>query len=601
MNDAFASSDASRTADPLIHARTVRFKGPLHMVREGSLPHVDVTYETYGSLNAQRDNAVLVCHALTGDSHVARHDDGDAPGWWDIVVGPGKAIDTDRFFVICSNVLGSCRGTTGPNSVNPATGLPYGRDFPAVTVEDMVDVQARLIDHLGIDKLFAVVGGSLGGHQALAWATRYPDRVLACAVIAASPHLTAQALAFDVVGRNAILRDPHFHDGQYYDQDTKPDTGLALARMLGHITYLSPESMAIKFDADKFQPRDVATEFEKQFSVGSYLAYQGDKFVERFDANSYITISTAMDRFELGRSPGSLARALGASNCRWLVLSFTSDWLFPAFQSRQIVDALIATRQYVSYCNVQSDAGHDAFLLPNDLDAYGQMLKAFLESTTPDATFSPLSPEDDDPSCAVLHHDRIDYDRMLPLIEPGSSVLDLGCGRGGLLTRLAHEHGADRLVGVELDEQNILATLQRGFDIIQADLNEGLPEFGDNEFDYVVLSQTLQSIIRTEAVVDEIVRVGRRAIVSFPNFAYKKIRDALAVDGRSPGTDGGQLPYAWYNTPNRRFLSVLDWREFCAERDLTIHDAVYLNTEESRTVVDNPNLNADLAIFVISR
>src|SRR5690606_28022976 len=218
-----------------------------------------------GTLSPRRDNAVLICHALSGDSHVARHDGDDAPGWWDVVVGPGKSIDTDRYLVICSNILGGCRGTTGPNSINPATGRPYGAQFPQITLADMVDVQRRLIDHLGIETLRAVVGGSLGGHQALTWAVRHPRRVAAAALIATSPRLTSQALAFDIVGRNAILRDPQFHGGQYYDQPTKPSVGLALARMLGHITYLSRDAMTEKFDPTRFDPRDVPTEFEKHY------------------------------------------------------------------------------------------------------------------------------------------------------------------------------------------------------------------------------------------------------------------------------------------------------------------------------------------------
>ena len=254
------------------------------------------------------------------------------------------AIDTDQYFVICPNLLGGCRGTTGPGSINPATGKPYGRDFPTITLADMVDVERLLVDHLGVRQLRAVVGGSLGGHQALTWATRYPERVRGVIGLATSPRLTSQALAFDVVGRNAILRDPHFCGGQYYGRLDGPAVGLALARMIGHITYLSREAMREKFEADRFHPRDVAVEFEKKFSVGSYLGYQGAKFVERFDANSYVTLSLAMDLFDLGSTPEELARAFAPARCRWLIVSFSSDWLFPPDQSRDIVNALIANR-----------------------------------------------------------------------------------------------------------------------------------------------------------------------------------------------------------------------------------------------------------------
>src|SRR5512137_2090819 len=374
----FESSDSVRSAKPLRYAQSVKLDQPLALEMGGQLAEVNVTYETYGELNAARDNAVLVCHALSGDSHVARHDEQDDPGWWDVVVGPGKTIDTDRFFVICPNLLGGCRGTTGPGSTNPATGKPYGRNFPIITVADMVEVQRRLLDHLGIPQLLAVVGGSLGGHQALTWGARHPDRVRGVVALATSARLTSQALAFDVVGRNAILRDPHFHSGQYYDRPQRPAVGLALARMIGHITYLSPEAMTEKFEADRLKPRDVAIEFEKRFSVGSYLGYQGSKFVERFDANSYLTLSVAMDLFDLGSTPEELNAAFRDTRARWLVASFSSDWLFPPEQSRDIVNALIANSAPVSYCDIKSTCGHDAFLLPNDLPVYGEMTHAFL-------------------------------------------------------------------------------------------------------------------------------------------------------------------------------------------------------------------------------
>jgi homoserine O-acetyltransferase len=600
MSDTFDSSDSLRSARPLAHARSVTFDGPIALRHGGELASVTVTYETYGKLNRAGDNAVLICHALSGDSHVARHDPDDDPGWWDVMVGPGKSIDTDHHFVICSNLLGGCRGTTGPNSIDPQTGHPYGAQFPVITVEDMVDVQRRLVDHLGIERLFAVVGGSLGGHQVLCWSTRYPDRMHAAVAIATSPCLTMQALAFDVVGRNAILQDPNFAGGQYHDRPDKPTVGLALARMLGHITYVSPKAMHEKFGADRLHPRDVATAFEKKFSVGSYLAHQGDKFVERFDPNSYVTLTMAMDLFDVGEG-GALEAALAKSQCRWLVLSFTSDWLFPDSQSRAIVDALVASGKCVSYCNVASQAGHDTFLLEDDLDRYGEMVRAFLDTTTTTGSFMPPKPKPQTKPGDVLHDKRIDYERIATLIPPHAAVLDLGCASGELLARLAHDREPKRLLGVELDEYQILEAMRAGFDVIQADLNRGLPGFADNAFDYVVLSQTLQSIARTQDIVDEILRVGERCIISFANFAYYRVRQAIAEHGRSPVSTGGILHYEWHNTPNRRFLSVLDWQEFCAQRDIRIHRELFLDTERGREVTDDPNRNADLAIFVISR
>ena len=344
----------------------------------GCLPSVRVAYETYGTLNAAADNAVLICHALSGDSHVARHDEDDSPGWWDVVVGPGKAIDTDRYFVICPNLLGGCRGTTGPNSIHPETGKPYGSRFPPHHRPRHGQVQRLLVEHLGIRRLRAVVGGSLGGQLALTWATQLPELVAGTIALATSPRLTSQAMAFDVVGRNAILRDPAFLDGQYYGNGPGPSVGLSIARMLGHITYLSREAMIEKFDAHRLQPRQVQTQFETRFSVGSYLAYQGDKFVERFDANSYLTLTMAIDLFDMGDAHDELRQSLGTSQCRWLLMSFSTDWLFPPFQSEKMVNALIAEGKPVSYCSVKSNCGHDAFLLADELPIYGETMRAFL-------------------------------------------------------------------------------------------------------------------------------------------------------------------------------------------------------------------------------
>jgi homoserine O-acetyltransferase len=594
----FDSSDSARQAKPLRHVQSVTFSELLKLELGGELSGVTVAYETYGRLNAARDNAILICHAISGDSHVTRHNDEDDPGWWDIVVGPGKPIDTNRFFVICPNLLGGCRGTTGPGSVNPATGKPYGRDFPTITVGDMVEVQRRLLAHLGIRRLLAVVGGSIGGHQTLAWATRHPDYVRGAMAVATSPRLTSQALAFDVVGRNAILRDPHFHGGQYYDKPHGPGVGLAIARMIGHITYLSREAMAEKFEADRLQPRDVAIQFEKTFSVGSYLGYQGTKFVERFDANSYIVLSMAMDLFDLGGTPELLAATLRPAGCSWLVLSFSGDWLFPPDQSRDIVQALLANNAAVSYCNIQSACGHDAFLLPDDLAAYGEMIRAFLDNLSEVSNTATATPDEPHDPTSIFHQRRLDYDRIVELIPPGASVLDLGCGSGRLLARLK-EKNHRRLVGVELDEQKILASLRRNLDVVQADLNQGLRAFADQQFDCVVLSQTLQAVHDVEAVINEMLRVGRTGIVSFPNFAYHKLRRMLAEDGRAPKS-AGLLHYEWHDTPNIRFFTITDFDDFCRRKNIHVHRRIALDTEAGVEVAQDPNLNADLAIFVIS-
>jgi len=595
----FESSDTVRHAQPLRHVRLARLAQPLALEMGGQLAEVTLAYETYGELNAARDNAVLICHALSGDSHVAQHDEADDPGWWDIVVGPGKAIDTRRYFVICANLLGGCRGSTGPGSVNPATGKPFGRDFPTITVGDMVAAQRGLLDQLGIERLLAVVGGSLGGQQALVWGTRYSDRVRGVVALATSARLSSQGLAFDVVGRNAILRDPHFHGGRYYDRPQGPKVGLALARMIGHITYLSREAMREKFEADRLKPRDVAIEFEKRFSVGSYLGYQGAKFVERFDANSYLTLSIAMDLFDLGVTAAELAAAFRPTRARWLVISFSSDWLFPPEQSRDIVNALIANNAPVSYCEVQSPCGHDAFLLPHDLDRYGEMIRAFLDQLTPAPRAAPAARGEAYGPTSIFYQHRLDYERIAELVPPGASVLDLGCGSGTFLAGLrATNHR--RLVGVELDEQKILTGIGRGLDIIQADLNRGLGAFADGQFDCVILSQTLQAVQDVERVLTEMVRIGRTCIVSIPNFGYHRLRTMLAETGRAPKS-AGVLHYEWYNTPNIRFFTIADFEDFCRQKGIRVHRRITLDTEAKAEVFEHPNLNADLAIFVISR
>jgi homoserine O-acetyltransferase len=649
MADLFESSDSIRSGKPLKYAQSVTFSEPLELERGGQLPQVTIAFETYGELNARRDNAVLVCHALSGDSHVARHDETDDPGWWDVLIGPGKCIDTDRYFVICPNTLGGCRGSTGPNSLNLETGRRYGTDFPVITVGDIVEAQRRMIDELGIDRLRAVVGGSLGGHSALTWATRYPDRIAGTVALATSPRLTSQALAFDVVGRNAILSDSEYHDGQYYEQGSGPVVGLAIARMLGHITYLSREAMTQKFDAERFQPRSVQTQFETKFSVGSYLAYQGDRFGERFDPNSYLTLTMAIDLFDLGESKEKLAAAFRASKCRWLMMSFTSDWLFPPFQTQEMVDALLAEGKPVSSCNIVSDCGHDAFLLPNQIHIYGEMIRAFLanldgeiesESEPPSSEPRDLSPRLDSsekgasscetersgrinpaarleemavrleqtvaqleetilaPTSSIFQNHRLDYETILGLIPPDASILDLGCGTGGLLERL-RERGHRRIVGVELDEHALLACVRRGLDVVQADLNRGLPAFNEGQFDFVILSQTLQSVFDVHRVLSDMLRVGRRAIVSFPNFAYKKLRRQLAEEGRAPRSPA--LNFPWYDTPNVRYLSITDFEEFCATHNFRILRQIALDTEANRQVEENPNLNADVAIAVLGR
>jgi homoserine O-acetyltransferase len=350
----------------------------LELEAGGTLSPVTVTYETYGQLSEARDNAVLVCHALSGDAHAAGYYDtgpGEKPGWWDILIGPGKPLDTDRYFVICSNFLGSCYGTTGPTSTNPATGELYGLDFPFFTIRDMVEVQRWLIDHLQIDTLLAVIGGSMGGMQALQWAISYPGRVRGAIPIATTTRMSAQGIALNEVGRQAILADPSWKEGRY-DQDDQPAAGLGLARMIAHITYLSEQSMHRKFGRQFAGENGRTLRFSREFQVESYLHHQGNKFVQRFDANTYLYISRAMDYFDLESEHSSLESAFTDCRSSFLVLSFSSDWLFPTNQSVDIVRALKRTGKDVSYCDINSDQGHDAFLLPGH--RMGDIVSGFL-------------------------------------------------------------------------------------------------------------------------------------------------------------------------------------------------------------------------------
>ena len=335
-----------------------------------SLGPITLAYETYGTLADDRRNAILVCHALSGDAHVAgwHSPDDRKPGWWDAMVGPGKCLDTDRYFVLCPNCIGGCQGSTGPSSLNPATGRRYGRDFPVLTMADMVRAQRALIDHLGIEKLLAVTGGSMGGMQVLEWAISYPDRVHTAIPIATTARLTAQGIAFNLVGRQAILDDPNYHGGDYYDREP-PNRGLAIARMLGHITYLSDESMRRKFGRELRDRDGFSYDFDTDFQVESYLKYQGQAFTERFDANSYLYITRAMDYFDLAARHGSLEAAFQGVAARFLLVAFTSDWLYPPYQAKEIVSALRANGVHFAY-------GHDAFLL--ERQAVGRVVGDFL-------------------------------------------------------------------------------------------------------------------------------------------------------------------------------------------------------------------------------
>lgn len=363
----------------LVKTQFLEVKEPLTLESGKILPEFTVAYETYGELNEARNNALLVLHALTGDAHAAgRHSESDTKvGWWNEMIGPNKAFDTNKYFVISSNILGGCSGTTGPCSINPETNKPYGLDFPVITIEDTVKIQKALLDYLGVKKVI-VAGGSMGGMQALEWAVgvNTSDMVTACIVIASTSKLSAQSIAFNAIGRNAILSDPNFNNGNYYGEEKQPERGLAIARMVGHVTYLCEDAMQNKF-ARRFQDKDKPDfDFNVDFEVESYLEHQGQTFVERFDANSYLYITKAVDLYDTSQKFSSLEEAFENTNAKFLIMSFTSDWLFPTSQSKEIVNALVKAHKDVSFCEIESPCGHDAFLL--EFETQTKIIKSFL-------------------------------------------------------------------------------------------------------------------------------------------------------------------------------------------------------------------------------
>ncbi|NOX27365.1 MAG: homoserine O-acetyltransferase [Gammaproteobacteria bacterium] len=368
------SSTVPANSVGLVTPSVARFGEPLPLECGKTLPSYELIYETYGTLNSTRNNAILICHALSSDHHAAGyHSTNDKkPGWWETCIGPGKPIDTNKFFVVCSNNIGGCKGSTGPMSKNPQTGQPYGPDFPLVTVKDWVNTQARLANQLKIDCWQAVIGGSLGGMQAMQWSIDFPDRLKHCFIIAAAPHLSAQNIAFNEVARRAIITDPEFHEGHYYKYDTEPARGLMLARMLGHITYLSDDAMLAKFGRE-LKTSDYQFSYDVEFEVESYLRYQGEKFIGQFDANTYLLMTRALDYFDPAKNYNNdLSAALSMTKARFHIIAFTSDWRFSPARSREIVKALLDNNRDTSYAEITANHGHDAFLMdiPHYMDVF---------------------------------------------------------------------------------------------------------------------------------------------------------------------------------------------------------------------------------------
>lgn len=607
-----ASSSANRQIVRLFDAQN-----KLKLAGGESLGPIDVAYETFGALNDKKDNAILLCHALSGDSHVTsnkRECEKAEQGWWEVLVGPGKAFDTEKYFVICTNSLGGCMGTTGPSSINPETGKPYGLTFPMITIGDQVDLQKHLIEHLGVTRLLSVAGGSMGGMQTLRWAVRYPDKVASVIPIATTSRLSAQSIAFDAVGRHSILRDENFQNGAYYESGRYPARGLAVARMIGHITYLSEEAMHKKFGR-RLQNTDAYNyEFDSEFSVESYLDYQGTRFVDRFDANTYVYFSKAMDYFDLSQPHNSLSKALLPATCPFLIISFDSDWLFTPKQNQEIANALIANDQQVNYCNIHCPYGHDSFLLESEVQ--GGLISGFLGQRHRNVSqnkSSSITVTDDRPATSmgqpqpvtsrfkkgsIFAGERVDHRLIEQLIAPDSTVLDLGCGDGLLMRRLSREKNI-KGVGLTLNEQDVIACCVRGVCVVQYDLDETLDRFVDASYDTVLLSQALQVIKQPEKVLQETLRIGRQVIVSFPNFAYWRYRFQILFRGKTP--IGKALPDTWYDKTAVNYLSINDFEEFVHRRlKAVIRQRICLSSTSGKKVSLWPNGFADEAIFVIA-
>jgi homoserine O-acetyltransferase len=608
----------------LVTPQKIAIERPLLLDCGRELPRHDLMIETYGTLNAQRSNAVLICHALSGDHHAAGyHSPGDRkPGWWDACIGPGKPIDTNRFHVVALNNLGGCRGSTGPNTENPETGQPWGPDFPIVTVRDWTRSQALLADALGIDCWAAVIGGSLGGMQVLQWAIDYPTRLRHALVIAAAPRVSAQNIAFNEIARQAILSDPDFHGGRYYEHGVKPERGLKLARMLGHITYLSDEAMRARFgrllrDGDG----QFNFNYDVEFEVESYLRHQGQSFVSRFDANTYLLMTKALDYFDPAREfQDDLAAALRHATAKFLVVAFSSDWRFSPQRSREIVKALVDAGRDVDYALIESALGHDDFLLP--VPAYLRVLHNYLSrvadevgggrsSPAPAPPQPPRAPAPASPAPAAASSGgaarrrresaelRADLVRITDWIKPGSSILDLGCGDGALLDALARTRNV-RGYGLEIDTDNVAACVDRGINVIQADVDEGLAEFANASFDYVVMTQALQALERPDLVVDEMLRVGREVIVTFPNFGHWRVRVALAR-GRMPLTPA--LPGQWYDTSNIHLCTLADFEALCREHGWQVLERALLDRRHQMgpAIAWLPNLFCEIAMYKLRR
>ena len=574
-----------------------------------------IAYRTYGALSAAADNAILVCHALTGDQFAGeRHPITGKPGWWQHLIGEGAILDTRRFFVLCTNVLGGCMGTTGPASINPATGARYAMDFPVITIADMVQLQKLLVDALGIDRLLCVIGGSMGAMQALQYAVSFPEAVRSCVIIAGASRHSAQNIAFHEVGRQAIMADPDWNGGNYYGTGRVPRRGLAVARMAAHITYLSDRALHRKFGRNLQDRRAVSYGFDADFQVESYLRHQGKNFVDRFDANTYLYVTRAMDYFDLeSEYDGIVARAFEGSPVRYCVMSFASDWLFPTAESRALVQAMHAAAANVSFVEIDSDRGHDTFLLREP--KFFSSLQGFLEGCARSnglarasyavralpACGAASSAAQREPPFAQI---RGDLQIISDMIAANTRVLDIGCGDGSLLSALIAAKAVDGR-GMELSQEGVNACVERGLAVIQGNADTDLQQYPDDVFDYVVLSQTLPAIGDPLGVLGALLRIGRRAIVSFPNAGFWRERVRFCLRGCWPaigGDDEGALP--WWATTNIHPCSIRDFLGLVEAIGGSIEQSVTIDARGKVAPVRSwwwANLMARQAVFMMKR
>ena len=544
-------------------------EGGLKLAYGGVLKEIEVAYEECGAPN-DGFNTVYICHALTGDSHVAgiRPGEEKPSGWWEGMVGPGRAIDTNRYHVVCANVLGGCSGTTGPMSTNPDTGRPYGSSFPQYSFDDAVDVFRMLLKQLGVKKLAALIGGSYGGVQVVNWMTRYPEEMEKVILVATSANLNTQAVAFSVMSRNSITDDPAWNGGDYYAEGESegkcgegPRAGLASARQLAHITYLSRELLQQKFErrrqanfveAPESERRERDRLFKTYFQIESYLDYQAGKFLKRFDANSYLHITRSMDLSDPCDRYGSLDDAFARVKAKTLVVSYANDILFPVWQSKEIVQSLMKSHKSVSYCHLESGTGHDSFL--TDIAHLSKVVGGFLSRR----------------EVKVTDAQKREYRSVVRMVKEGAHVVDIGCGDGSLLDVL-REVRKVRGDGVELDIERYEEAIADGHDMLFDDVDEnGIECAPDAHYDTAIVSDTLQEVKNPRGLLHEALRIADEAVVTFPNFAAYRIRLTLAFTGRLPVSK--QLPFQWYDTPNIHCITLKDFKALCDAERIEIVD-----------------------------